>query len=185
LEATATTECSDCQAASLCESRSLQATPWGFCKLRDDGTVPVICPTCQMSWRGKASMPAAACYFAWGCFRCFGWKRESRRLCGCLPVDDRRMARLAVARVPSGPPSPLASAWQPSLASRAKAGGPGRTRTCNQTVMSALGQQNALVFSGFFTSTICDLLRSFTFMGDPTGTPTGPEEQGRTADSVI
>jgi hypothetical protein len=29
-----------------------------------------------------------------------------------------------------------ASAGQPSLASRAKAGGPGRTRTCNQTVMS-------------------------------------------------
>jgi hypothetical protein len=47
--------------------------------------------------------------------------------------------------------------------------------------MSGLDQQNALVFSGFFTSIICDLPRSFTFMRDPTG----PEEQRRTADSVI
>src|SRR5258705_13833131 len=39
------------------------------------------------------------------------------------------MACLAVAREPSGPPSPSAPAWQPSLASRAKAGGEGRTRT--------------------------------------------------------
>jgi hypothetical protein len=64
-------------------------------------------------------------------------------------------------------------------------GGPGRTRTCNQTVMSGLDQQNALVLSEVFTSIICDLLRSFTFMRDPTGTPTRPEEQRRTADSII
>ena len=42
----------------------------------------------------------------------------------------------AVARGPSSPPSLKAPARQPSLASRAKAGEPGRTRTCNQTAKS-------------------------------------------------
>ena len=50
-------------------------------------------------------------YFAWGCFQYFGW--------ACLP------------RWPCGQEAWLA---KPKLA---KAGGPGRTRTCNQTVMSA------------------------------------------------
>jgi hypothetical protein len=51
--------------------------------------------------------------------------------------------------------------------------------------MSVRVQQNTLVFSVFLTTIISDLLRSFTFMRDPTGTPTGPEEQRRTGDSVI
>jgi hypothetical protein len=36
------------------------AGPWAFYKLRDGGTVPLICPTCQNVFAGslKASMPA-------------------------------------------------------------------------------------------------------------------------------
>jgi hypothetical protein len=51
--------------------------------------------------------------------------------------------------------------------------------------MSALGQQNAIETSAFFAATISVLLRSFTFMRDPAGTRQDPEEQRRTADSVI
>jgi hypothetical protein len=156
------------------------AAPWASYKLRDDAIVPLICPTCQNVFAGKESMPATTMLLCMGLFSMF-WLGAS----AALALRPGSVACRAVARV-RRPPSPKwASARQPSLASRAKAGGPGRTRTCNQTVMSGLDQQNALVFSGFFTSIICDLLRSFTFMRDPTGTPTGPEEQRRTADSVI
>jgi len=48
----------------------------------------------------------------------------------------RRVACRAVAPGSSSPPSPSAPARQPSLASRAKVGGPAWTRTRNQTVMS-------------------------------------------------
>ena len=41
-------------------------------KNRNDGDVLVICPTCQTGSL-KASMPAALFYFAWGCFRYFGF----------------------------------------------------------------------------------------------------------------
>src|ERR1700730_13432833 len=51
-----------------------------FYKLRDDGMLPLICPTCQNVCAGKASMPATPCYFAWGCFRYFSWEREPRRI---------------------------------------------------------------------------------------------------------
>jgi len=51
--------------------------------------------------------------------------------------------------------------------------------------MSALDQQNAIETSAFFAAIIWGLLRSFTFMRDPTGTRQDPEEQRRTADSVI
>src|SRR5712675_439074 len=30
------------------------AGPWAFCKLRDDGIVPLICPTCQNVFAGFA-----------------------------------------------------------------------------------------------------------------------------------
>ncbi len=56
--------------------------PWAFCKWRDDGIVPLICPTCQNVFAGIAqSYPCQRppCYFAWGCFRYFGWKPEPRR----------------------------------------------------------------------------------------------------------
>src|SRR5688572_24875110 len=47
--------------------------PKAFCRMGDDGYVPVICPTCQKVFVGSlgASMPAAAAFFAWGCFRYF------------------------------------------------------------------------------------------------------------------
>src|ERR1700682_4117306 len=51
-----------------------------FYKWRDDAMVPLICPSCQNVFAGKASMPATPpCYFAWGCFRYFSWEREPRR----------------------------------------------------------------------------------------------------------
>src|SRR6267142_84031 len=83
-------------------------------KLCDDGMVPLICPTCQNVFAGKASMPATPCYFAWGCFRYFSWEREPRRPCGCLSRDDRRVACRAVARVQRSPPSPD-GLWRGSL----------------------------------------------------------------------
>src|SRR4051812_705491 len=39
-----------------------------FC---DVEIVPVICPTCQMALKSSLSAPPR--YFAWGCFRYFGW----------------------------------------------------------------------------------------------------------------
>jgi 4'-phosphopantetheinyl transferase EntD len=50
---------------------------WSFRKLRDNASVPLICPTCQNVLEGsvKASMPATPCYFAWGCFRYFDRER--------------------------------------------------------------------------------------------------------------
>jgi hypothetical protein len=51
-----------------------------FQDLREDESMPLICPTCQLAV--KASMPAA-CAFAWGCFRyfseCAGRKPYSAR----------------------------------------------------------------------------------------------------------
>ena len=73
--------------------------------LRDDEGVPLICPTCQIVFT-EAFMLAAACYFAWGCFRYFSWERAVRRVWGCFPDDGRRMACLAVARGLSSRPSP-------------------------------------------------------------------------------
>src|ERR1700682_2627765 len=37
-------------------------------EFRNNEIMPLICPTCQIALR----MPAAACYFAWGCFRYLG-----------------------------------------------------------------------------------------------------------------
>src|SRR5467141_3737495 len=55
------------------------AGPWAFCKLRDDGIVPLICPTCQNVFEGirsKHPCQRPPCYFAWGCFRYFSWKPD-------------------------------------------------------------------------------------------------------------
>jgi hypothetical protein len=176
------------------------AGPWASYKLRNDAIVPLICPTCQNVFAGKESMPATTMLLCMGLFSMF-WL-EAR---AASALQSESVACRAVARRLSGRPSPFQSVFAfaslklrrtPRFALQAPSGcatrspkgeawWPGRTRTCNQTVMSGLDQQNALVFSGFFTSIICDLLRSFTFMRDPTGTPTGPEEQRRTADSVI
>ena len=36
------------------EEPCCRAGPWAFCKLRDDGIVPLICPTCQNVFAGIA-----------------------------------------------------------------------------------------------------------------------------------
>ena len=119
------------------------AGPGAF-KLRDDVIVPLICPTCQNVFRKVAPSTHAGGHrlLCMGLFSIF-WLGAGRRapspdgLRGSLRHEMACVACRAVARGPSSPPSPKwASAWQPSLTSRAKAGGPGRTRTCNQTVMS-------------------------------------------------
>jgi hypothetical protein len=53
-------------------------------RLRDDESTPVICPTCQLAF--EASLPAA-CYFAWGCFRCFGTRAFERDAATSLERD--------------------------------------------------------------------------------------------------
>jgi hypothetical protein len=42
-----------------------------FYKLRDDGMVPLICPTCQNVFAGKASMPATPLLLCMGLFSIF------------------------------------------------------------------------------------------------------------------
>jgi hypothetical protein len=38
-------------------------------QMRDDGGLPLICPTCQLLFaETEGIMPAATGYFAWGCF---------------------------------------------------------------------------------------------------------------------
>ena len=54
-------------------NRALRA----FDGLCDDEAVPLICPTCQV-FAQSASLPATACYFAWGCFRYFGGEPQLR-----------------------------------------------------------------------------------------------------------
>src|SRR6266550_2563751 len=46
------------------------AGPRAFNGLCDDEGVPLICPTCQV-FAQSASVPATACYLAWGRFRYF------------------------------------------------------------------------------------------------------------------
>src|SRR6266550_2148587 len=64
------------------EQRAI-AGPRAFNGLCDDEAVPLICPTCQV-FAQSASVPATACYFAWGCFRYFWsgamaiWRRDIR-----------------------------------------------------------------------------------------------------------
>ena len=50
-----------------------RAGPWAFCKLRDDGIVPLICPSSQNVFAGslKASMPAATMLLCMGLFSIF------------------------------------------------------------------------------------------------------------------
>ena len=54
------------------------AGPRAFNGLCDDEGVPLICPTCQVFAQGT-SVPATACYFAWGCFRYFWLGAQLRR----------------------------------------------------------------------------------------------------------
>src|SRR6266853_1913965 len=57
------------------------AAPRAFNGLCDDEGVPLICPTCQVL-PPIASLPAPACYFAWGCFRYF-WLGATATRRGC------------------------------------------------------------------------------------------------------
>ena len=88
----------------------------------DDGIVPLICPTCQNVLAGKASMPATTCYFAWGCFRYFGWERSA------APSSPSSLSvRSSYAGHHASPFRPRGAA--PRVARRrAKHGGPGKTR---------------------------------------------------------
>src|SRR6266446_5576268 len=85
-------------------------------------------------------------------------------LAAVFPVDDRRMACRAVAREPRARLRPLGFGAAAFVASRAKAGGPGRTRTCNQTVMSGrilIDFVDLAAFSFGYDRVRCDLMRSF------------------------
>jgi hypothetical protein len=54
-----------------CRRRSSARAPTDRTR-RDDGVMPVICPTCQMVSKDASGIaPAVAGYFAWGCFRYF------------------------------------------------------------------------------------------------------------------
>src|SRR5712672_2187135 len=54
------------------------AGPRAFNGLCDDEGVPLIRPTCQV-FAQSTSVPASACYFAWGCFRYFWLGAPLRR----------------------------------------------------------------------------------------------------------
>ena len=50
--------------------RARLANWWSY-KLCDDEGVPLICPTCQNIFSGKASKPASP-FFSWGSLLCMG-----------------------------------------------------------------------------------------------------------------
>ena len=58
---------------AIAPKRPLLARAMAFYKLRDDGIVPVICPTCQNVFARslKASMPATAMLLCMGLFSIF------------------------------------------------------------------------------------------------------------------
>jgi hypothetical protein len=83
-----------------------------FDGLCDDEAVPLICPTRQV-FAQSASLPATACYFAWGCFRYFGGEPQLRggEKSGLKPhtlarpargVQRRARSRLRGRAVPAG-----------------------------------------------------------------------------------
>jgi hypothetical protein len=115
--------------------------------------VPLICPTCQNVFTEEhpARRSRLLCM---GLFSIFRLGASSGREARLAEPSLARTARLR----------PMASARQPSLASRAKAGGPGRTRTCNQTVMSgrrSIGSVDFAEFSICFDRVRCVLFASF------------------------
>ena len=60
------------------EERARYRGPRAFNGLCDDEGVPLIRPTCQV-FAQSTSVPASACYFAWGCFRYFWLGAQLRR----------------------------------------------------------------------------------------------------------
>src|SRR5450631_2414852 len=84
-------------------SARCRAGSWAFCKLRDDGIVPLICPTCQNVFVGFAQSIHASDHHATLHGVVFDILVESQSrvgLAAVFPVDDRRLACRAVAREP-------------------------------------------------------------------------------------
>ena len=67
---------------------------WQSCKLRDEGFVPLICPTCQNVFSGKASMPATPFAFK-------GFLTVHGVVFDVLLAEERTFARWAAVRQPS------------------------------------------------------------------------------------
>jgi hypothetical protein len=72
-----------------------------FYKWRDDAMVPLICPTCQNVFAGKASMPAPPCYFAWGCFQYFSSQPDGWSACDTHQLPFAKMMGFAKGTTPS------------------------------------------------------------------------------------
>src|SRR5882724_9229904 len=84
-------------------------------KLRDDGMVPLICPTCQNVFAGKASMPAPPPVTLHGVvFNILVGSENRVGLAAVFPEMILRVACRAVAGVRRGPPSPD-GLWRGSL----------------------------------------------------------------------
>ena len=87
--------------------------PWAFYKSREDGLVPLICPTCQSVFAGFAQSIHASDHLATlhGVVFDILVGSESRvGLTAVFPVDDRSMACQALAREPRARLRPEASA---------------------------------------------------------------------------
>ena len=74
------------------EERARYRGPRAFNGLCDDEGVPLIRPTCQV-FAQSTSVPASACYFAWGCFRYFGWEHSYGEISCLKPPTLARPAR--------------------------------------------------------------------------------------------
>ena len=88
--------CPQSRRSARCRTR-----PWVLYRLRDDGIVPLICPTCQNVFAGslKASIPATTMLLCMGLFSIFYLGAGiASALAAVFPDDDRRMACQAVAR---------------------------------------------------------------------------------------
>ena len=92
----------------------------------DDGLMRLICPTCQKSSQRRSKYPCRRR----PCY--FAWVVFDI-LVGSRPLDVAA----------------------PREAQRAKRGGPGRTRTCNQTVMSGRLSIAFVDFTGFPVGFVC------------------------------
>ena len=98
------------------------AGPRAFNGLCDDEGVPLICPTCQL-FAQSASVPATACYFAWGRFRDFRLEPQLRggETCCLKPRTLARPARGVQRRARSrlhGRAVPARGLARPALCSR-------------------------------------------------------------------
>jgi hypothetical protein len=129
--------------------------------LRDDGIVPVICPTCQMSWRVKHPCQRSPATLHGVVFDIL--VGSAARPAFAATVRLRFRFAQATPDTTLHPSAPRGCAT-PSPKERAKRGGPGRTRTCNQTVMSGRISISFVDFAAFlfdFDRVRCVLMRLF------------------------